>query len=158
MNGSKADTTRPQRNWLCIAYAFPPIQRSGVHRTLGFVRHLSKRGWNATVLTVEPGGEPIDEDSWKLVPDSVDVIRTSWHDLIAQTKRLLRMGSDPTIEDPSISKNDVSAPRVARPSARLRKRLCDWVSRLMTIPDSRLGWYWPACRAESRSCNRGGMT
>lgn len=147
MIDSKADTPRPQRNWLCIAYAFPPIQRSGVHRTLGFVRHLSKRGWNATVLTVEPGDEPIDEASLELVPGSVDVIRTPWHDLIAKTKRFLCMGSNATPQDSSISKNEVGVAEGRRPSDRLHKRFRDWVSRLMTIPDSRLGWYWPACRA-----------
>ena len=147
MNGSKANTPHPPRSWLCIAYAFPPIQRSGVHRTLGFVRHLSKRGWNATVLTVDPGDEPIDEASVELVPGSVDVIRTPWHDLIAKTKRFLCMGSNATPEDLPVSEFGVSASGKARPSDRIHKRFRDWVSRLMTIPDSRLGWYWPACRA-----------
>ncbi len=147
MNGSKANTPRDQRNWLCIAYAFPPIQRSGVHRTLGFVRHLSKRGWNATVLTVDPGDEPIDVASVELVPGSVDVLRTPWHDLISETKRFLRMGSTATPEILPVSESAVSASEKALPSGRLHKRFRDWVSRLMTIPDSRLGWYWPACRA-----------
>ncbi len=146
MIGSKANTSRRHRNWLCIAYAFPPIQRSGVHRTLGFVRHLSNRGWNATVLTVDPDDEPIDEASLEMVPGSVDVIRTPWHDLIAKTKRFLCMGSNATPENLPVSESPVGASEEARPSDRRRRRLRDWVSRLMTIPDSRLGWYWPACR------------
>ncbi|MCH8146400.1 MAG: glycosyltransferase family 4 protein [Planctomycetes bacterium] len=145
MIGNEGNTSRPPKNWLCIAYAFPPIQRSGVHRTLGFVRHLSKRGWNATVLTVNPGDEPIDKASLELVPDSVDVIRTPWHDLIAQTKRLLRMGSGAMPEDAPISEFGVTESRDALRT--MPRRFRDWVSRLMTTPDSRLGWYWPACRA-----------
>ncbi len=75
---------------MCIAYAFPPINRSGTHRTLGFVRHLDNLGWAATVVTVEPkDGDSSDEGLTTLVPDATRVVRTGWSDPIAALKRRL---------------------------------------------------------------------
>ncbi len=67
-----------RRHWLCIAYAFPPINRSGTHRTLGFVRHLDALGWDSTVLTVEPDGEPCDLELLSRVPSSTTILRAAW--------------------------------------------------------------------------------
>ena len=76
--------------WLCVAYAFPPINRSGTHRTLAFVRHLDRLGWDATVLTVEPNGETLDEMLLDAVPAGTRVIRTQCPDLIGGIKATLR--------------------------------------------------------------------
>ncbi len=90
---SRLDTPLTKRlHWLCIAYAFPPINRSGTHRTLGFVNHLDRLGWDATVLTVEPGSEPVDEALSSRVPAGTTVIRTPWVDLIDVAKSMTRLG------------------------------------------------------------------
>src|SRR3972149_5094457 len=80
--------TPQRRQWLCIAYAFPPINRSGTHRTLAFVRHLHRLGWDATVLTVDPTNEPLDENLLHRVPSYTSVIRTPWIDIIERLKSL----------------------------------------------------------------------
>ena len=91
---------RPGR-WLCIAYAFPPIHRSGTHRTLGFIRHLDDLGWDATVLTVNPpNGERVDGELAALVPETTRVVRTDWYDAIAIVKRMVPGMAERTPTDP----------------------------------------------------------
>ena len=76
-------------HWLCIAYAFPPINRSGTHRTLGFVKHLDRLGWSATVLTVEPRDEPLDESLLSKIPASTTLLRVPWVAVIERIKRIV---------------------------------------------------------------------
>lgn len=40
------------KNLLIIAYDFPPIGGSGIHRTLKYIKYLPRFGWNPIVLTV----------------------------------------------------------------------------------------------------------
>src|ERR1051325_79447 len=35
---------------LVIAYFYPPLAGGGVHRVLGFTRHLPRHGWSCTVV------------------------------------------------------------------------------------------------------------
>lgn len=120
-----------RKKWLCVAYAFPPINRSGTHRTAAFVRHLTKMGWDAEVLTVEPRGEPVDFALLEHIPPTTRVHRTRWVELVEFAKgargpsKSKAVGTDPTNEPVS---------RVAQRSWR------DWGSRLLKTPDSRLGW------------------
>ena len=88
-----------RRHWLCVAYAFPPINRSGTHRTLAFVKHLDRLGWDATVITVEPGEEPLDNGLLADVPESARIIRTPWTDVIAEAKRICGVGPPRTNSD-----------------------------------------------------------
>ncbi|UCE58895.1 MAG: glycosyltransferase [Phycisphaerales bacterium] len=143
-------------HWLCIAYAFPPINRSGTHRTLGFVRHLDELGWNATVVTVDPGDEPIDESLLKRIPASTNVIRTSWTDPIEWVRGLYH-----------VRPNDASSRRSCS-AARRGKRIAvtnafaspsdhglrEFVSRLLITPDSRVGWIRQGVRAGMRAVRR----
>ncbi len=143
-------------HWLCIAYAFPPINRSGTHRTLGFVRHLDKHGWDATVLTVHPQDEPTDAALDELVPPSTRVIRTGWTDLISCVKRWLP-GTDRAVADSS--RTTRTLPRVARRrtqsrTQRLRRFPREWGSRLLVTPDSRIGWIVPGVRAALQSIRK----
>jgi len=135
-----------RRRWLCIAYSFPPINRSGTHRTLAFVRYLAARGWDASVLTVEPTSEPVDGHLESLVPTTVDVTRTACPDLIENVKRLTRIGR--IRENRGASATATVSPDGGVPDQEHNKRgLREWVSRILQTPDSRLGWYRPGRRA-----------
>lgn len=149
-----------RRHWLCIAYAFPPINRSGTHRTLGFVEHLDRLGWDATVLTVVADGEPIDESLNAYVPQSTTVIQTGWTDLHARVKRMMSLSvlrhdqdrSKPTYAPvPAHSASfDAGAKTLGSPWRALR----DWGSRWLVTPDTRLGWIAPALRAGLKAVRR----
>lgn len=144
-NSSKANQ---RKHWLCIAYAFAPMQRSGTHRTLAFVKHLDELGWDATVLTVKPNGETVDDSLMDSVPASTTIVRTRWIHPIAAIKKLLskctwpiRKISSPTT-DHRQTNDKISHPangwmNKLKHAARVVK---EWVSRLMMIPDSRIGW------------------
>ena len=153
MYPSRDDSNSTRRNWLCIAYAFAPINRSGTHRTLGFVRHLDRMGWDATVITVGADGEPADPSLNELIPETTKVVRTRWTDLHARAKRFISRSDDAsvTIETlPDHAQTPLHSesydPSSNPASARLRG-LRDWLSRWLITPDSRIGWTIPAYRA-----------
>ncbi|MCH7808491.1 MAG: glycosyltransferase [Planctomycetes bacterium] len=149
MQGSPPPRSSDGKHWLCIAYAFPPINRSGTHRTLGFVRHLASKGWDATVISVEPGTEPVDDSLCARVPASTTVIRTPWIDLISSIKESLRIGAGS--RTPPHGDDRGPSPVAAKRNA---FSLREWITQLLITPDSRLGWIGPAVRAGLKSIRR----
>ena len=135
------------RRFLCIAYAFPPINRSGTHRTLGFVRELAALGWQATVITVQPDGEPIDDSLLDHLPADTHIIRTRWVDFVAVAKRMT-FAKRERASAPHLSTTPTDGPPVAAPpQPGVRRGVRDWFSRLLITPDTRIGWIRPAARA-----------
>jgi glycosyltransferase involved in cell wall biosynthesis len=146
---SRGDRRPDGRRWLCIAYAFPPINRSGTHRTLEFVRHLSAVDWPATVLTATPGLEPTDDSLLSWVPPSTSVICVSaCHPLDRWRTRWARLHG----AEPSLTQSPADA---AQPKRRADSRLREWIRALAMTPDSRVGWIAPAVREGLRALRRG---
>jgi len=143
-----------RRRWLCIAYAFPPMLRSGTHRTLAFVRHLDRLGWDATVLTVEPGDEPSDPTLLDLVPTSTEIVRTPWIDSIARIKcafpflKRREAGAGRASCEPHHGRIHVS--QNCKEGTPRSIGIRDWVSQWLMTPDSRVGWIPAALRAARR--------
>lgn len=140
-----------RRSWLCVAYAFPPISRSGTHRSAGFVRHLNALGWDATVVTAEGHDDPTDAALLAGVPETTQVVRVPWEDLVAKCKRWMGRGRSDKRTDP----RDEEEPRT-RVGSQGRRPWSprEWVSQLLLTPDSRSGWILPAIRA-GLACARG---
>ncbi|MFQ5493985.1 MAG: glycosyltransferase [Phycisphaerae bacterium] len=176
--GPQRTRTAPRRRWLCIAYAFPPIHRSGTFRTLGFVKHLHTLGWDTTVLTVEPHGEPFDDALLEELPDTTRIIRVPWRNVIERIKTATRPGAMPErVPHPSPQRRvgdglqggmpepqGGTPERVPHPSpqrrvgdgqaracAPTRSPLRELVSQILLTPDSRTGWIAPAVRAGIRA-------
>lgn len=65
-----------------VAYHFPPLAgSSGIQRTLRFVKHLPKHGWQPIVLTAHPRAyERVGDDLLKEIPDEVVVCRAQAFD------------------------------------------------------------------------------
>lgn len=145
---------RPGR-WLCIAYAFPPIHRSGTQRTLGFVRHLHDLGWDATVLTVKPSGDDlVDRELDALVPATTRVVRTRWYDVLGLAGRFVpgrSRRSATASDDPSCG---VGRSRRRLLLSQVMSGVREWVSRVLMTPDSRIGWVLPGVRAALRELRR----
>jgi hypothetical protein len=129
------------RRWLCIAYAFPPINRSGTHRTLGFVRELDRLGWRATVVTVRPDGEHVDQTLSRSVPAGTDVVRTGWSDWHAAASGVLRRRTPSRVVT-----SEAELQRLER-RARRSPSFRSLISQFLTLPDSRIGWLIPGVRA-----------
>lgn len=151
------------RRWLCIAYAFPPISRSGTHRTLGFVQYLNEWGWPATVIAGEAQGEPVDTALPARIPAETVVLRVPCIDRVGQWKhRLERFGlhrSNAAVQRRSAT-GDVTGPasdtsakssKSARGSKGLLCRPIDFLTRAMQLPDDKAGWIRPATAAALRS-------
>ncbi len=134
----------PTRRFLCIAYAFPPINRSGTHRTVGFVRHLAQLGWSASVITSDPIHEPVDESLIHEVPTGIDIQRVAWEDRVVTLKHALKIRADRS-RKLSTSQDNIAAS--AQSKFRSTK---DWVTGLLHLPDSRSGWIRPALHASKQ--------
>ncbi|MFQ5590151.1 MAG: glycosyltransferase family 4 protein [Phycisphaerae bacterium] len=159
-HGTSQAASSERKRWLCIAYAFPPINRSGTHRTLAFVRHLDRLGWDASVLTVEPKDEPVDRLLMEEVPPSAAVMPIPWVDLVAEVKQVLRV---PLSTRPTTGTSQAGTPRIHadNEACKYRRRVKSAAkvasgfvraaaSQLLITPDSRAGWVWPAARAGMR--------
>ena len=113
-----------------IAYYFPPMGLSGVQRTLKFAKFLPKYGWKPTVLTVVPTGYYAMDPSLLAEAEEagIEIVRTTSFDpnrLFAKT-RIVRMPSEPM------------------------RRGMQFVSDLLFIPDTKIGWKRKAVKVGSR--------
>ncbi len=127
------------RRLLIVCYFYPPLAGGGVHRVLGFTRHLPAHGWACTVVCA---GE---KDYWvrdaslvAQVPPATEVIRVSGGSALATLLRLGRGGE--------------GGRRSGRAFSGLRS-LSDW----WLLPDSYVGWSHQAATAASRRIRRGGV-
>ena len=122
------------RRLLLLCYFFPPLGGGGVHRVLGFARHLPRFGWSCTVVCAGEEDYWVRDDSLA-VPPETEVIRvrggsalTSW----------LRAGG-------------ASGGRRSGPTFGALRRLSDW----WLLPDSYRGWSQRARQAALRRIERG---
>jgi len=130
---------RVAKRLLILAYFYPPLAGGGVHRVLGFTRHLPRHGWACTVVCA--GAEDYwvrDETLLAQVPPETEVIRAPGGSALSA---LLRWGG-----------GGGSRPRSRRTFAGLRV-LSDW----WLLPDSYAGWAGRAAAAARRRMERGGV-
>lgn len=138
------------RRLLVVTDIFPPVAAVGTQRLVGLCRHAASIGWSTMVITMRPRGDAaIDETLLARVPESVRVVRTRAPDLPALAARLMgRAASDnesrsshngclmgATDRPPQPYGADT---KPARPGA--VKRLAQWLSWWMYVPDSRSAW------------------
>lgn len=156
------ETPSDAGRWLCIAYAFPPVSRSGTYRTAGFVRYLGEQGWPATVITADPTSEPCDFQLLDRVPQGTRVVTTKWWNLARRAGRLsrwwrrrgLELSSTERVE--CVAAPDGSASQGVAVNGRrsLASRVVDACSWFLQTPDTRIGWIAPAVRAALRELHR----
>lgn len=119
---------------LMLINFFPPASGGGVYRPLSFVRHLSRIGWEITVVTPKPGEFWISDPTlMQRVPPEVRVVRTASF----SAPRLLAARRS-------------AAGQARRSSSRFEalRRL----SQLVLLPDAYAGWLPCAIRAADRLC------
>jgi glycosyltransferase involved in cell wall biosynthesis len=126
------------RRLLVLCYFYPPLGGGGVHRVLGFTRHLPRHGWDCTVVCAGARDYWVMDDSLLArVPSGTEVIRVTGGSALSVWLGLAR-----------------GAPgrRSTRTFSGLR-RLSDW----WLLPDSYVGWSRRARAAAERRARRGGF-
>jgi hypothetical protein len=150
------------RRLLVVTDIFPPVAAVGTQRIVGLCRHAADAGWQVSVVTLRPRSDTtIDETLLARIPEGVRVVRTWAPDLPAMAARLLGRGSEQSRGAGETTKASVSQGKAApeqavrtpqaapvRPGA--VKRLMQWMSWWMYVPDSRSAWLpwgaWAAMR------------
>ena len=126
------------RRLLVLCYFYPPLGGGGVHRVLGFTRHLPRFGWECTVVCADAGDYWVpDESLLARVPRATEVIRVRGGSALSAWLRLTR---------------GASGRRSTRAFARLR-----WLSDWWLIPDSYAGWSRRARATAERRARGGGF-
>ena len=126
------------RRLLVLCYFYPPLGGGGVHRVLGFTRHLPRHGWECTVVCADAGDYWVSDESLLAgVPRATEVIRVRGGSALSAWLGLTRAAS---------------GRRSTRAFSGLRK-LSDW----WLIPDSYVGWSRRARAAAERRARRGGF-
>jgi glycosyltransferase involved in cell wall biosynthesis len=127
-----------QRRLLVLCYFYPPLAGGGVHRVLGFTRHLWNHGWRSTVVCAGPEDYwVVDETLVGRVPKEVEVVRVEGGSALSRWLRV-RGGH-----------------RGRRPSGTFAglRRLADWA----LVPDPYVGWAARARAAGEAVLARGGI-
>ena len=127
------------RRLLIVCYFYPPLAGGGVHRILGFTRHLPAHGWACTVVCAGARDYWVRDASLAArVPAETEVIRVSGGSGLEAWMRLGR-GRD-------------EGRRPGGLFAGLRS-LSDW----WLLPDSYAGWSRRAATAAARRIRQGGI-
>jgi len=128
---------------LVIAYYFPPLQASGVFRTLAFVRHLSSLGWDITVLTLQPSDHTVAGDILMgELSMGVKVVRAKERDIFRLWARMKRDKKGHGLGVKQKPEDGGNAPGGSSPGI-----LQHWkhqISAFVKTPDSQTGWFFPA--------------
>ena len=108
------------RRVLVFAYYFPPMGLSGVQRTVKFLKHLPRFGWQPTVVTCRPGGYFAYDDR---LLEEVESARIAVHRTASWDPTQL-FGGRTVVEFPQ------------ERTRRIWSRLSQWIF----VPDNKLGW------------------
>ncbi len=116
---------------LVIDYYFPPSAGAGVHRTLGYVRHLAEFGWHPVVLTPEHGEHYFyDASLLQWIPPGLTVRRTRSIEPERFVKRILMR---------TMCDGDRPNHGGGPPETRLARQA--WLRSWLMFPDRRIGWF-----------------
>lgn len=91
------------KNVLMIAYIFPPLATTGVHRTAKFVKYAPRFGWKPYVLTVKNSAYTLTDDTLlKDIPPEAIVTKTLTFETTHAKRAFVRFCELLRIADPRI--------------------------------------------------------
>jgi glycosyltransferase involved in cell wall biosynthesis len=123
----------PRRKALMLCYYYPPVATSGVVRSVGFARMLSRFGWEPLILTVKDARD-VNVHRGADIPDGIEVVRTREFNLAGLIEFMQGAGN-----------------RLLRVfGSELRDR---FFRETIAIPDSQIAWAsWPRGIRLARRC------
>lgn len=127
------------KNVLFITYYWPPSGKASLHWPLKIIKHLPSFGWIPSVLTVDEDTFTQKDDTFKNeISTEVKIIRAKSVEPFNIYKKFIgKSSNDQLIASETISKKNKS----------FSHSLSIWIRMNLFIPDSRVGWYFPAVKA-----------
>jgi glycosyltransferase involved in cell wall biosynthesis len=156
------------RRVLVLAYRFPPQGGGGIQRTLKFVKHLRRYGWQPVVHTVSnPYNRLRDESLLAEIPPDVPVYRTATFEVehleasisaLRDRLRRPRRGKPQGRQAAEHSSPDDGSDALGEREARLKRggrfaKLQDALWSRILVPDPQIAWF-PAAFLRSLSIIR----
>ena len=138
---------------LMVSYSFPPEGQAGVYRSLRFVRHLSRLGWNVKVVSaLVKQYERYDPDLLGQIPSSTEVNRIRFFDpwQAIQSWRSRKMEgtlSESSVETIQKIRGEQHMPLRAKVREAIRQ-----VEAWYYHPDMAMNWIRPAVKAVRKIC------
>lgn len=140
---------------MLVTDLFPPMNAVGVHRSVALCRHLVETGWQVTVLAGRdpPAGCGLDEGLVARIPPTVRVVRAASPDVLRIVVHAVK-GKRRAVGSAGEPGAKGASPPAGEPSPSGGRRVVDWVSWWLHVPDMRAGWLLPALRAGLREARR----
>ncbi len=137
------ETSNKKPTLLIVAYDFPPIASAGMYRIASIARHLSRRNWRTTVVTVRSSFVDRSNDTFQFVPDDIKVVRTSNFEPFRIQKRVL--GLPKPVSTDNSNGIPLSALRMTTRASRFRifLRPLAVLGSALSFPDKKVGWFFP---------------
>ena len=156
------------RRVLCIVPYFPPVAITGTHRSRAVVRYLPSYGWQPVVVTMRrAAGDKEDPALLEGLPANLPVYRAPSPILLDSAVALRSIARRLTGRGKARDQAPEVAPRGDdRPASRSDdvvqgplRRLVDWASWVIQVPDQGIGWIptwlpittWAAMRHDCRA-------
>jgi glycosyltransferase involved in cell wall biosynthesis len=126
---------------LLVAYDFPPVASAGMYRIVGMAKYLQRMGWDITVLTVRKTFVYTSEESLKLIPPGVRVVRTASFDFRRLARAVEERAGAPRDAEGMDCKSNEG--RVKQFLGRIVNLMLRVIDRLFRFPDIKAGWSMP---------------
>lgn len=123
---------------LFITYYWPPSGKASLHWPLKIIKHLPSFGWQPSVLTVNEDIFSHKDDTFiDEIPLQTKVVKAKSIEPFNVYKKLIGKSK----EDQLIASETISIKNKS-----FSHRLSIWIRMNLFIPDSRVGWYFPAVK------------
>jgi glycosyltransferase involved in cell wall biosynthesis len=126
------------KNILFISYYWPPSGKASLHWPLKIIKHLPQFGWMPSVLTVEEDTFSQKDDTFvNEVPKEAKVYRARAYEPFNLYKKLTGKKKEEQL---------IASETISQDKKSFSHHLSIWIRMNLFIPDSRVGWYFPAIK------------
>lgn len=131
------------KRFLFVTYYYLPAGGPAVQRIIRIIQHLTKLGWQGTILTVKQGEyTSLDPHLERNIPPGTDVIRTDIVEPYRLYRRFIGKQQDERIPLAVLSSHG---------RASFKEKIANKIRANLFIPDARIGWYPSGVKAGIKS-------
>jgi glycosyltransferase involved in cell wall biosynthesis len=122
-----------EKNFLFIAFTFPPQAGSGLQRIMRLTTLLPERGWKPLILTVSRWGNEIEDHTWEAqIPQEIKIFRAISFDPYRWLRlfKLFKLPSANSVDNENA---------IAQPPKQLLVKLKEFYHKIL-VPDHSIWW------------------